>query len=145
MKRLAVSYVLSVLLMTLVTTSLGTVVLLWSISEVTTSQNTFGMAMRARVEKAQERLIVENVGYSSIDDTLLTVYVRNVGAVSLVVDAAYVNKRQCTLNVTQTLGVGELQAFLLTSPVALSSDTSHYVVIATQRGSTVAGYWERPA
>ncbi|MBI4257465.1 MAG: hypothetical protein HY619_00780, partial [Thaumarchaeota archaeon] len=97
-RKKAISYVLSVVMMTLVTTSLAAVVLLWGLNEVSTSRNSFSLAIRSRMERVQERITVENVEFNGPDS--LTVHVRNSGAIQIVVDKVYVNRVGCSVGQT---------------------------------------------
>ncbi len=132
----AISYILSVIMMTLVTTSLAGVVLLWGLTEVGSSRNSFSSAIRARMERAQERLVVEDVYFSS--SSAATVYVRNIGSIQIVVDVVYVNHTAYAVTKT-SIGVGALQSVSVTG-LSLTSAT-YPITVATTRGSTSTGYW----
>ncbi|MBI2184359.1 MAG: hypothetical protein HYU39_05305 [Thaumarchaeota archaeon] len=146
-KNKAISYILSVIMMTLVTTSLSAVVLLWGLNEVSTSRNSFSSAIRARMERVQERIVVEDVFLDVIGSTLV-VHVRNAGGIQIVVDRVYVNHQSATITLVNnqagtklSLGVSSYGNVTATSPVTLSSGTTYTVTVATTRGSTATGQW----
>ncbi len=120
--------------MTLVTTSLASVVLFWGLGQVSESQDSFGLAMRARTEKTQERLVVEDVRF--VDNQTIAVSVRNVGKVQIVVDQIYANHTALSLNPTKlVLGVKQNGNITVTSASPFSTGT-FYIVVATSRGTT---------
>ncbi|MFQ6134556.1 MAG: hypothetical protein ACE5KU_01920 [Nitrososphaerales archaeon] len=137
--RRGLSYILSVVMMTLVTTSLASVVLLWGLGQVNESQSSFGLAIRARIDKTQERLVVENVEF--VDNRTITVSMRNVGKVQIVIDQIYANHTALSLTPSKlVLGVQQNGNITATS----SSDFVYgplYVVVATSRGTTYADYY----
>ncbi len=126
-------------MMTLVTTSLASVVLFWGLGQVSESQDSFGLAMRARTEKTQERLVVEDVRF--VDNQTIAVSVRNVGKVQIVVDQIYANHTALSLNPTKlVLGVKQNGNITVTSVSPFSTGT-FYIVVATSRGTTYADYY----
>lgn len=135
-QRRAISYILSVVMMTLITTSMATVVLLWGLNEVGTSRDTFSSAIRARMERAQERLTVEDVYFDG--SNTLTVYVRNTGGIQIVVDVVYIDHVAYTVTKT-SIGVRELASITVT--VSLTSGQTYLITVATTRGSTATDYW----
>ncbi len=136
-RRRALSYILSVVIMILITTSLATVVLLWGLNEVSTSRASFSSSIRARTERVQERFVVEDVYYDTVNSRLV-VYVRNTGGIQIVVDQVYVDHVAYTTAKT-SLGVQEMKPVYVTGGVPSSGTRT--VNVATTRGSTVADYW----
>ncbi len=144
-QRRALSYILSVVIMTLVTTSMAGVVLLWGLNEVGTSRDSFSSAIRSRMERTQERLVVEDAYFDTANDTL-RISVRNVGSIRIVADVVYVNhtlalipnklslgvRERATINITVT-EIPDLD-FLDTGDLAL-------ITVATTRGTTSTDYW----
>lgn len=147
-RRRALSYILSVVIMILITTSLATVVLLWGLNEVSTSRSSFSSSIRARTDRVQEHFTVEDVRFNS---THLRVYLRNTGAIQIVVDQVYVNHQVGTIASSSSssggtklsLGVQALGWVDVARPsaVTLTSGQTYTVNVATTRGSTVAEYW----
>jgi len=141
-RRGALSYILSVIMMALVTTSLATVVLLWGLGQVSESQSSFESAIRARIDKAQERILVEDV--EVIDSTTVRISVRNVGKVMFTVDKVYINHTSVNVPSRLTLGVRELGRINATTIglFNLLPDHTYSFVVSTTRGTTYAGYFK---
>ncbi len=137
--RRGLSYILSVVMMTLVTTSLASVVLLWGMGQVSESQASFGLAIRARIDKTQERMLIENIEF--VDNRTITVSMRNVGKAQITVDQIYADHVTLSLAPTKlVLGVQQNGNITATA----SSDFSYgaiYIVVATSRGTTYADYY----
>ncbi len=94
-KKRAISYIMEVVMMTLVVTALASVVLTWGISTITASRASLGGAVQARMDRVQEGLVVQDV--QLISSTQLRVWVRNSGSIQIVVDQIYVNNNQGTI------------------------------------------------
>lgn len=62
-RRTAISYIMSVAIMTFVTLAMASVVLVWSLGQTATSQNTFASAINANEAKAEERYTIEQVQF----------------------------------------------------------------------------------
>ncbi|MCL4436101.1 MAG: hypothetical protein M1387_05250 [Thaumarchaeota archaeon] len=142
-QRRALSYILSVVIMTLITTSMAGVVLLWGLNEVGTSRDSFSSSIRSRTERVQERLVVEDVYF--VDSTHLKVYVRNTGAIQIVVDEVYVNHQAGTIASKLSLGVqssGYVYVDVSSTSVSLIDGQTYTINVATTRGSTVSGSWK---
>ena len=93
-KCLGVSYILSVLVMTVVTVSLSSVVLFWALRTVDETQIGFTNDVQSRMDKTRERFVVESVLFEN--STHLTVFVRNVGGIQLIVDQVYIDNQAGT-------------------------------------------------
>lgn len=133
-----ISYIISVLIMTLVTLSLASTVLFWSFGQVAESQSVFTSAINARIARAQERIVIENVKFTS--GTQLTVYVRNVGAIGVVVDAVYVNQQAATVSSKVSLAIQTSGGVTATvSGITLTSGTTYTIAVATTRGTVNVG------
>ncbi|MFC1753993.1 hypothetical protein ACFL96_11485 [Thermoproteota archaeon] len=137
------SYILSVVMMTLVTASLASVVLLWGIGQVNESQSNYGLAIDARKDKAQERLVIENVEFNATGINETRIFVRNVGKVQIVIDQVYVNHTILNLQNKVVLGVQKSDFVTATfiSPENLSPGI-YYIIVSTSRGTTYADYYE---
>ena len=88
-KKRAISYIMEVVMMTLVVTALASVVLTWGISTITESRAALGGAVRARMDRVQEALVVQDV--QMLSTTSIRLWIRNTGSIQVVVDQAYVN------------------------------------------------------
>jgi len=133
--RRAISYILSVVMMTLITTSLAGVVLVWGLNQVSTSRDSFSAAIRARMERAQERIVIEDVSFPSSSSA--TVYVRNSGGIRVVVDVIYVDHVAYTVTKT-SIGVKEVAPVTVTG-LSLTLGTTYTISAATTRGTTATG------
>lgn len=137
-RRRAISYIMSVAIMTFVTLAMASVVLVWSLGQTATSQNTFASAINANEAKAEERFTIEQVqflanGQSGGQYTCLTsngcliLYIRNVGSIQLVVDAVYVNNQlslQDQYGITATTIISTQTSTTITSTTTSTSSTT---------------------
>lgn len=141
--RRALSYILSVVVMTLITTSMAGVVLLWGMTEVGTSRDSFSSAIRSRMERAQERLVVEDAHFDSVSNTL-RVSIRNVGSIGIVADVVYVNHTLNLIPNKLSLGVRERATINITNPnpSGMTSGDLALITVATTRGSSATDYWD---
>ena len=142
--RKALSYILSVVIMTLITTSMAGVVLLWGLNEVGTSRDSFSSSIRSRMERAQERLVVEDVYFVNFvnGSNTLSVSVRNVGSIRIVADVVYVNHTLNLIPNKLSLGVRERATINITNPQPLlGADDLVIITVATTRGSSTTDYW----
>lgn len=138
-QRKAISYILSVVLMTVVTTSLASVALLWALGQVSTSQGDFSSIINARIARVQERVVIEDVWF--LNSTAVRIYVRNVGGIGIVIDTAYIDHRQITTQspTKLTLGINQQSSIVVIAAQTLSSGTTYTITVATTRGSTATG------
>jgi hypothetical protein len=124
--------------MTLVTLSLASTVLFWSFGQVAESQSVFTSAINARIARAQERIVIENVKFTS--STQLTVYVRNAGAIGVVIDAVYVNQTATTgLSPTKLSLPIQVSGGITATISGLRAGTTYTISVATTRGTTYVG------
>jgi len=157
-KRRGISYILSVAVMTFVTVAMASVVLYWSIGQVSQSQNVFGSAINARINQAMERFAVEDVQFvahgaggctAAVDPSsngCVQVYVRDVGTTQVVVDAVYVNNQlstqanYVTSSGSTKLSVGSQQVgyVIVGGPISLTAGTTYSITVGSTRGNTVA-------
>jgi hypothetical protein len=131
----AISHILSVVMMTLITVSMASVVMLWGLNEVAVSRDSFSASIRSRMERAQERIVIEDVHFTSASTA--TVYVRNTGAIRVVVDVIYVDHIAYSVNKT-SIGVRSYSSLSI-SGLALTSGTTYPVSVATTRGTIASG------
>jgi FlaG/FlaF family flagellin (archaellin) len=138
-QRRAISYILSVILMTVVTTSLASVTLLWALGQVSISQSDFSGAINARAARIQERIVIEDVRF--INSTAIRIYIRNVGGIGVVMDTAYIDHRQISSQspTKLSLGINQQNYVDVITAQTLSSGTTYRVTVATTRGSTATG------
>lgn len=146
-RKRALSYILSVVMMTLVTTSLATSVLLWGLTQVAESRTTLSSAVKARMERMQEGFVVEDV--KMINTTSLRIYVRNNGARQLVIDQAYMNHTAANTITAQGGGarlslavreVGFVDAKFSSASFALGSTV--LIRVTTTRGVADVDSWK---
>jgi FlaG/FlaF family flagellin (archaellin) len=140
--RRGVSYIISVMVMALVITTLSAMVLTWSMNTVGSAQSSYEQVIQADVERIKERFVVEHVVFDTGGPSM-TVYVRNVGQVPLKIDAVYFNDTRITVSPVLEVGPGRSGSFTVTTPSFSKGDIVQ-VIIATQRGNTVGGFHKVP-
>lgn len=142
-KNRGLSYILSVVMMTLVISSLASVVLIWGIGQVNESQSSYSLAIDARKYKAQERLVIENVNFTTINvDGKFNVTVRNVGKVQIVIDKVYANHTSLSTDPPKiVLGVQEIGSIVAHVSDSPPPNGVYYVIVATSRGTTYGDYY----
>ena len=133
--------------MTVVTVSLSSVVLFWTLRTVDETQAGFTLDVQARMDRISERMVVETVQFD-VDGTTVTIFVRNVGNIQFIVDQIYIDNQQATIDLVNgapgsRLGVsiqksGKVE---ITSPFTLTAGTSYSITVATTRGNTDVAFW----
>lgn len=143
---LGVSYILSVLVMTVVTVSLSSVVLFWALRTVDETQAGFTLDVQSRMDRARERMLVENVKF--VNSTHITIHVRNVGNVQLIVDQVYIDNVAGTIEAAGGLSISRLGLSIqragnvtIASPFTLVEGTTYTISVATTRGNTDIAFW----
>lgn len=134
-----VSYIISVMVMALVITSLAGVVMYWGMGQVSVAQSEYSAAISADLNRIKERIVVEHVAFNPPNKA--TIYVRNVGSVPAVVDAVYFNDTRITLNPPLQLGLGAGGSYTVTTPPYQRGSVVN-IAVSTQRGNMVAAYWK---
>lgn len=92
-------------------------------------------------ETMGERLLVEDVWFDEGSGTV-SIYVRNVGKVSIQVAAVYVNKVGQLFNSPFNLEINE-NDWLLVDYTWISGE-SYYIDLLTNRGTHIASYYKAP-
>ncbi|MGQ9538011.1 MAG: hypothetical protein ACUVTE_00265 [Candidatus Bathycorpusculaceae bacterium] len=93
-------------------------------------------------ETMGERLIIEDVWFNNVTGvSRISVYIRNVGKVSLTVSAVYINH---TRQSSQKLSLELEEHEWLNIPYQWTSSSLYYVDIVTSRGTHVGGYYKAP-
>ena len=137
-----ISYIFSVMLMTLIISSLAAGVLLWGMGVVNRSQASYDIIFEKKIERVKERLVVEDVKFElTPDPDQIHIYVRNVGAIPLTINRVYVNHEPAETPLNVSLGIGEGESIIVDSPIALEQGETYLIKVATARGKTVSGYW----
>jgi len=150
-RRKAVSYIFSVMLMTLVISSLAATVLLWGMGVVNENQSAYNAVFRQRIDRVKERLVVEDVRFKLDSPQRIYVYVRNIGMIPITVDAVYVNHQRATIenvyydNTPESppakLDIGEGALLEVIPPITLVENQSYLITVVTSRGKTISDYW----
>jgi len=127
----AVSPVIATLLLILIAVAAAVLVYVW-VTGYATSITSSG------TPELRERIKVEAVSYS--DDTL-TIYVRNVGDVSVTIDSIYVMYAENSTIVTMTttsrdISVNDVESISVS--VSLATDTTYIVKVVTTNGVEAA-------
>jgi len=140
--RRGISYIFSVMLMTLVISSLAAGVLLWGMGVVNQSQGAYAVIFEKKIERVKERLVIEDVRFElSASPQKIHIYVRNVGAIPLTVDHVYIDHTMVSLGEPLKLGIKEGNYIDLNSPIPLEEGETYLITVATTRGKTLTGYW----
>ena len=146
-----VSYIFSVMLMTLVISSLAATVLLWGMGMISENQSAYSAVFQSKIDRAKERVVVEDVRFKIEDPQRIYIYVRNIGLINLTVDHVYVNHKLATIEHVYydgtpekppaKLGIGKGALLEVIPPITLEEDFSYLITIATSRGKTISDYW----
>lgn len=135
-----VSYIISIITMILVTSALSGFVLIWGNNSISTSDISFSSALKAKYDKFEEILVIEDVGF--ISDTSTNIFLRNAGSGLLVVDKIYVNS---TLFDSSRITLGGQGSDFVTAKYLGDQDfffargESYHIVVVTTRGVKVSG------
>lgn len=144
--RRAISHILSVMMMTLITTALSTTVLYWGLTEIGESRTTLSGAMESRMDRIKQSIVIEDV--KRISDTSIRIYVRNIGAVHVIIDTVYVNHTAATSLSPEKLSLAVQEVSYMDAvfslsdfPDGFSAGTTQLVRVPTTRGASDVGYW----
>ncbi|RLG70708.1 MAG: flagellar biosynthesis protein FlaG [Thermoprotei archaeon] len=129
----AVSPVIATLLLILIAVAAAVLVYVW-VTGYATSITTAG------TPELRERIKVEAVSYNDTSNTL-TIYVRNVGDVSVTIDSIYVMYAENSTIVTMTttsvpIDVNDVESMDVS--VSLATDTTYVVKVVTTNGVEAA-------
>lgn len=138
--RRGVSHIISVLLVTVMTVALSVSVLVWSVNLVGQYQGSYGIQFSQTIDKLRECFVIEDVWF--VDEDNITIYVKNVGDISIKVVSVYVNYVPVTTSPSsQTIGIGEHEKLCVVDQSWTSGQT-YPITIVTERGNTVLVYWQ---
>ncbi|MDV3244908.1 MAG: hypothetical protein LYZ66_07050 [Nitrososphaerales archaeon] len=97
-KRRGISYILEVVMMTLVITALASVVLTWGISTISQTRSQLSGAINGRINRLSESTVIEDVQLVAagsapcpLASACLEIWIRNTGSIQSVIDQVYVN------------------------------------------------------
>jgi len=134
------------LTMLVIVVSLSSLLFVWSISSFGAYTGGAGYWFSSRSIANQERLSVESVFFSKTGSTnnVVTVYVRNVGAVPITVASVYLNSTlyQIPPSPPLTVGVSQVQQvqMILSGQLWVRGDLQT-ITVATLRGTTTQTTW----
>lgn len=141
--RRAISTIMANLTMLVIVVSLSSLLFVWSMSSFGAYTGGAGYWFSSRSIANQERPSVESVFFSKTGSTnnVVTVYVRNVGAVQFNVASVYLNSTLYNIALSP-VGVGQVQQVQIT----LSGQTwvkgdLQTITVATLRGTTIQTTW----
>jgi hypothetical protein len=139
--RKGISTIMANLTMLVIVVSLSSLLFVWSISSFGAYTGGAGYWFSSRSIANQERLSVESVFFTGGSNNLVSIYVRNVGAVSLTIASVYINST--LYNIAQSpVGVSQVQNIQITlSGQTWASGDIQQVIIATVRGTTSTTVW----
>lgn len=155
-RTLAVGTVVGTVLMTVLTITLGTMVVFWAYQTFGLYQGGASVYFSNRAAALRESLAMEDVWFYSAGascagsgtNSCINLTVRNTGAIELRVVAFYINGTSKTpLGVTlpYTIVVGASKTFMfLYSASAWGSAKVYFIQVATARGSQMNTYWSYP-
>ncbi|MDG6898516.1 MAG: hypothetical protein JRN24_02130, partial [Nitrososphaerota archaeon] len=140
-RRRGVSYILEVVMMTIVIVALASVVLTWGLGTITDTRNALTGAVNSRMDRIQEGLVIEDVQYES--PTSLLVWVRNVGAIQSVVDQVYVQNIESPIVQTcpppsYTCSAGYTLSLSIQAVGAVIVNVSSSVVVVADSGTATS-------
>ena len=141
--RKAISTIMANLTMLVIVVSLSSLLFVWSISSFGAYTGGAGYWFSSRSLANQERLSVESAFFTATGSTnnYVTLYVRNVGAVSLTIASVYINSTLYNIP-PSTLGVSQVQKIQFTLVgQTWTSGNIQTVIIATVRGTTLTTVW----
>ncbi|MFC1753987.1 hypothetical protein ACFL96_11455 [Thermoproteota archaeon] len=135
-----VSYIISVIVILLITSALSGFVLIWGMNSINSSNISYSSSLNAEYDKFEEIPMIEDVQF--ISNTSVNIFLRNAGSGSLVVDKIYINStlfnsNRITLggqgsgNVTST-HFNDISDFFLFGE-------SYKITVVTTRGVKVSG------
>jgi hypothetical protein len=147
--RVGVSYMGTVLVVTLLTVALAAPVAYWGYSQSAWSVDSWGYALGERLGVIVERFVVERVVFAvAPSHTDVTVYIRNDGPIPVTVSKVLVDHRETVDAVTSTgsanLTLNYLQAGWVRVRVGYAVDegVAHLVTVVSSRGCVASGYWK---
>jgi hypothetical protein len=147
--RVGVSYMGTVLVVTLLTVALAAPVAYWGYGQSAWSVDSWGYALGERAGVVVERFVVERVVFAvTSSHTDVTVYIRNYGPVPVTVSKVLVDHRETVGAATSTgsanLTLNSLQAGWVRVRLgyALDSNVAHLVTVVSSRGCVASGYWK---
>jgi len=145
----AVSPVIANVLMVMAVFALGTILFAWATSSFGAYQGGAGLWFVNRGEALKERLVIEQVSFTSAFDPslneLIILYVRNVGTIDCKIVAIYVNASAIgTVSPAMpiSLGVGSVTSINVTLANPWHSGSVSTIAVATARGDVVSGVWK---
>ena len=141
--RRAISTIMANLTMLVIVVSLSSLLFVWSISSFGAYTGGAGYWFSSRSIANQERPSIESVYFGKTGSTnnVVTVYVRNVGAVPLTVGSVYLNSTLYNIALSP-VGVAQPQQIqiTLTGQLWVKGDLQT-ITVATLRGTTVSSTW----
>jgi len=144
-----VSPVIANVLMVMAVFALGTILFAWATSSFGAYQGGAGVWFINRGEAMKERLVIEQVSFTSAFDPslneLIIVYVRNVGTIDCKIVAIYVNasaSEDVSPAMPISLKVGSVTSINVTLASPWHSGSVSTIGVATARGYVVTGAWK---
>ena len=139
-RTLAVSTVVGTVLMTVLTITLGSMVVFWASQTFGIYQGSASVYFNNRAAALRESLAMEDVWFYSAGascagtgtNSCINLTVRNTGAIELRVVAFYIN------------GTSKTFAFLYSASAWGSAIKVYFIQVATARGSQINTYWSYP-
>lgn len=152
-RTLAVSTVISTMLMTTVSITLGIMVLYWSSQTFSKYQGSAEIYFNSRASALREAFVVEDVWfYLSGSTRYMNITVRNTGTIDVKIVAIYVDGvSSYTISPSlpssgYQIPVGQSVTFRITytGSKSFTTSNSYFLQVATGRGNQVTTYWSYP-
>jgi hypothetical protein len=144
-KALGVATVISTVMMTMLTLTLGIVSFFWASQTFGIQLGSAGIYFKNSSDSLLEGVVIEDVWFNDTNKVWITV--RNVGTIDVRIVAIYVNSTSQTNTLPAispngiSVAVGRAVAIKVTTGFTWSSQKFVYVSVATGRGTVVRGYW----
>ena len=141
--RKAISTIMANLTMLVIVVSLSSLLFVWSVSSFGAYTGGAGYWFSSRSIANQERLSVESAFFTATGSTnnIVTIYVRNVGAVQFTIASVYINSTLYNI-ASSSVGVSQVQKIQITlSGQTWTSGDIQTIIVATLRGTTITTVW----
>ncbi len=130
--------------MVVIVASLGAMLFIWSNATYGSVESSTGSFFSAQAQQSQERYTVEQVWFQDLNGNGLkdraTLYVRNVGSLSVTLVNIYVNGTQINANST-IVGPSQVVPVTITLSPEIQVNKMVVLVAVTQRGNSVPQNW----
>lgn len=128
--------IVSEMLVLMIGILIASLVLLWSLTSLSTSQASYSEGVAVSNAKLVEQISIDNVNFGAD-----TIYVRNYGDNTVRIVTVYVNGEEMTITPT-TISSRDSQPIVTTE--SLPQTGTHSIRVATERGTTYEEIFQAP-